>query len=213
MGPRARLTRLLALYTRKKKWCLPDRPNLVMASLGAVERDKPGGIVPASVFFHGTNGISVNSRTRIRDQERALIATDLRRVLREKARHGERTCFRQMSPKRTARLRQVLETGTYSHRRDFCSRLRSVLLVTSSLGARKTRPVSHREVSLHVASACRGRFPHYRSALIMFFVLCATEVPLSLGKTAGGHTVSWVGFELSHRTHELGISCRRAECS
>ena len=53
--------------------------------------------------------------------------------------------------------------------------------------------------------------PDYRAALVSFFVLCSTAgVPLSWGKTAGGDTVTWVGFELLHSTYHLGISARRA---
>ena len=47
-------------------------------------------------------------------------------------------------------------------------------------------------------------------ALISFFVLCATAgIPLSWEKTAGGDAVTWVGFELLHRTYHLGISERQ----
>ena len=54
--------------------------------------------------------------------------------------------------------------------------------------------------------------PCYRSALMVFFVLCAVSgVPLSWHKTAGGDEVTWVGFELLHRSHSLGISQRRAQ--
>ena len=43
-------------------------------------------------------------------------------------------------------------------------------------------------------------------------LLCsACGVPLSWNKTAGGEAVVWVGFELLHSTHHLGISQRRAE--
>ena len=63
-------------------------PNLVVASLGAKWKDKPNGTVTARVLFDGTHGISVNKRTRIRDQERAPIAADLKRSMREKAREG-----------------------------------------------------------------------------------------------------------------------------
>ena len=53
---------------------------------------------------------------------------------------------------------------------------------------------------------------HYRFALFAFFPLCNTcGVPLSWNKTAGGETDVWVGFELLHSTHHLGISQRRAE--
>ena len=52
----------------------------------------------------------------------------------------------------------------------------------------------------------------YRTALFAFFVLCSTVgVTLSWAKTAGGDTVSWVGFELLHQSRHLGISQRRAE--
>ena len=54
---------------------------------------------------------------------------------------------------------------------------------------------------------------HYRFALVAFFLICSTcGVPLSWDKTAGGKTIVWVGFELLHSTHHLGISQRRAEC-
>ena len=53
---------------------------------------------------------------------------------------------------------------------------------------------------------------NYRTALFHFFTLCATaNVPLSWSKTAGGDVVSWVGFELLHRTRMLGITQRRAD--
>ena len=46
---------------------------------------------------------------------------------------------------------------------------------------------------------------------MVFFILCAVAgVPLSWHKTAGGDTVSWIGFELLHTSRRLGISERRA---
>ena len=66
-------------------------PNLVVASLGAIRKDKPGRVVSARVCFDGTHGISVNTRTRIRDQERAPIAADLKRAMREKSEQEEKT--------------------------------------------------------------------------------------------------------------------------
>ena len=54
--------------------------------------------------------------------------------------------------------------------------------------------------------------PEYRAAIICFFVLCSVlGVPLSWRKTAGGDTVSWVGFELLHRSYKIGLSERRAQ--
>ena len=54
---------------------------------------------------------------------------------------------------------------------------------------------------------------HNPLAFMVFFILCSTVgVPLSWHKkTGGGDTVVWVGFELLHRTRQLGISQRRAE--
>ena len=66
-------------------------PNLVIASLGANREDKPNGEISARVFFDGTNGLQVNTRTRLRDQERSPIAADLKRAMREKATLGVRT--------------------------------------------------------------------------------------------------------------------------
>ena len=66
-------------------------PNLVVASLGAQRKQKPGGKITARVLFDGTHGLSVNTRTRLRDQERGPIAADLKRSMREKARYGELT--------------------------------------------------------------------------------------------------------------------------
>ena len=40
--------------------------DLVIASLGAQRKEKPGGVVTARVLFDGTHGLCVNSRTRLR---------------------------------------------------------------------------------------------------------------------------------------------------
>ena len=66
-------------------------PHLVIASLGANRKDKPNGEISARVLFDGINGLQVNTRTRLRDQERAPIAADLKRAMHEKATLGVRT--------------------------------------------------------------------------------------------------------------------------
>ena len=43
-------------------------------------------MITARILFDGTNGVSINSRTRIRDQETAPSAADHKRSMREKAR-------------------------------------------------------------------------------------------------------------------------------
>ena len=62
-----------------------------MASLGANRKEKPYGEISARVLFDGTHGLSVNRRTRARDQERAPFASDLKRAVREKSKLGELT--------------------------------------------------------------------------------------------------------------------------
>ena len=65
--------------------------HLVVPSLGAQRKDKPGGLVSARVLFDGPNGIPVNRRIRLRDQERAPVASHLKRCIREKALRKEQT--------------------------------------------------------------------------------------------------------------------------
>ena len=65
--------------------------TLVVASLGAIRKDKPDGQYTARVLFDGTHGLEVNTRTRIRDQERAPISADLKRSMRAKAAKGDAT--------------------------------------------------------------------------------------------------------------------------
>ena len=134
VGPGSRMPRCPKLYTKKKKWQIPEQreqvdvdevlatqgvwnknystlssfraeveevlrdqagrgqvlimpevearnrfPTLVVASLGAQRKDKPGGIVSTRVLFDGTNGNFVSTSTHLRDQERAPVAPDLKR--------------------------------------------------------------------------------------------------------------------------------------
>ena len=48
----------------------------MVASVGALKKNKPNRVVAVRVLVEGTNGILVNTRTRIRDQERAVVASD-----------------------------------------------------------------------------------------------------------------------------------------
>ena len=57
-------------------------PGLTVASFGAQRKAKPGGEVTARILFDGTHGIDVTTRIRLRDQERAPIAADVKRFLR-----------------------------------------------------------------------------------------------------------------------------------
>ena len=60
-------------------------PGLTVASPGAQRKEKSRGDVTARIPFDGTHGIDVKTRIRIRDQESAPIAADVKRFLREKS--------------------------------------------------------------------------------------------------------------------------------
>ena len=70
-------------------------PRLVIASLGANRKDRPNGEVAARVLHDGTDGLSVNTKTRLWDQERSPISSDIKRAMRSQ----------RMSRRRTARSR------------------------------------------------------------------------------------------------------------
>ena len=161
-------------------------PNLVVASL-----DEPGGIISAGVLF---------TEREYDIRRRAPVASDLRRIMREKDRVGERTfslaadvaeAHRQV-PVDPRLLGCQVETGGdvfINHCRDVRSRLRGTV-------------TGHELQHQWTIVTSRASGPRYRAALISFFVLCSTAGFLL--KTAGGDEVTWVGFELRHKTYQLG---------
>ena len=207
-------------------------PNLVVASMGAIRKDNPDCTVSARVLFDGTNGVEVNKRTRIRDQERAPIAADLKRVMREKARVGERTFALSADVKEAHRQVPVApcdwhllgcqvqpggsvyvnKVGTFG----VASASYWWSRVATAVGRLSQYCAGHSARTWHMLVAddfhLEAGGAEYRSELIVFFVLCAVSgVPLSWNKTAGGDVVAWVGFELLHRSHKVGLTLRRAE--
>ena len=191
-------------------------PDLVVASLGAQRKQKPGGKVTARVLFDGTHGLCVNSKTRLRDQERAPIAADLKRSMREKSRIGELTFA--LSADVTEAHRQVPihpddwhllgcqvspggdvfvnTVGTFG--------IASASYYWSRVAAAVGRLVqylsAYTSTSWHMLVAddylLESGGPEYRIGLLLFFVLCAVVgVPLSWHKTCG--ETLWSGSVLS----------------
>ena len=208
-----------------------QHPDLVVAALGVNKKEKPNGVVSAWVLFDGSNGIAVYRRTRIRDQERAPVAADPKRVMREKARLGEKTfaltadvagAHRQIPihPRDWHLFGCQVEVGgdVYINKVGtfgvasasyYWSRAASALGRLTQYITGRTANTWHQLVADDFHLEASG--PEYRAALISFFVLCAKAgVPLSWEKTAGGDKVTWVGFELLHDTYHLGMSERRA---
>ena len=200
-------------------------PNLVIASLGEQRKEKPGGKITARVSFDGTRGLCVNSRTRLRDQERAPIAADLRRAMREKAKIDELTFA--LTADITEAHRQVpihpdnwhlLGCQVVPGGEEFVNTVGTFGIasasyywsrVASAVGRLLQYLTGYSSTSWHMLVdddyllECGG--PEYRCGLL-FFVLCASVgVPLSWHKTCGGDTLVWVGFELMLRSRRTRI--------
>ena len=206
-------------------------PNLVVASLGAQKKEKPGGVVSARVLFDGTNGNFVNTSTHLRDQERAPVAADLKRLMREKAKTGEVTFGLTADVKEAHRQVPI-------HPDDWhllgCQLDRGGEVFVNTVG---TFGVSSASYYWSRVSAAVGRLTqylisqyattwimlladdyhvevggkHFRPALLVFFLLCeVVGCPLSWNKTNGGTVTNWVGFELLLKEHALGLTERRA---
>ena len=203
--------------------------DLVVASLGAIRKDKPGGVVTARVLFDGTNGIYVNRRTRIRDQERSPIEGDLKCLMREKSQRGritfaftadEAEAHRQVpiDPRDWHMLGCQVEPGgaVYVHTVGTFGVASASYYWSRVAGAidRVTQYCSGSKADTwHVLVAddfhLEAGGPEYRPVLLAFFVVCVIAgVPLSWPKTAGGDVVSWVGLEPLHSSCLLGISER-----
>ena len=206
-------------------------PELVVASLGAMRKEKPGGVVTARILFDGTHGVSVKTRTRTRDQERGPIASDVKRLLREKANMEEPTfaltadimeahCQVPIDPKDWHYLGCQVKPGSDVHVHTvgtfgISSASYYWSRVATAVGRLALYLAGHDAHTWHLLMAddfqLNAGGVAYRAALVVFFVLCAVAgVSLSWHKTAGGDTVAWIGLELLHRSHQLGISERRA---
>ena len=144
-------------------------PGLVIASLGANKKEKSDGTPTARVLHDGSNGIPVNRRTRVRDQERCPMASDLKRGMREKARRGEETFALTADVKEAHRQIPVarrdwrllgcrVRPGTfclYKQGRYFWDLIGFILLVTDWIGDRKACTISSRFICGHMDHAGR----------------------------------------------------------
>ena len=144
--------------------------------------------------------------------------------MHEKSKTGQknirplRRCLRSAPPSSHRRVRLVSlgvpsPTQLNSLRKqgwNFRGRIRQLSLVSGSVGAGRLAQylVGHASHTWHFLLEASG--PCYRAALVVFFLLCSSlNVPLSWNMTAGGDTVTWVGFELLLHSHQLGISLGR----
>ena len=132
-------------------------------------KEKPGGVITARVLFDGSNGIYVTRRTRIRDEERSPIASDIKRLMREKSQLNQRSFS--LTAHVSEAHRQVPIHPSDWHMlgcrirngqpiREYCRHVRGgigiILLVACCLSHREDCTVLHRDTSDYVASPCRG---------------------------------------------------------
>ena len=188
-------------------------PDLVVASLGAQRKDKHGRAVSARVLFDGTHGITVNTRTRTRDQEKGSIAADLKRVMREKSRVGVPTFTLTADVSEAHRQISQSQNGTGISSFDVASASYYWSLVASAISrlaqylAGSSAGTWHKLVAddYHLDAGVAN----YRTVLFHFFTLCATANYLCHGARLQG--VMWFrGWGLNSFT-ELECSESRKE--
>ena len=183
-----------------------------MASLEANRKDKPNREVSAGVPFDGTHGLSVNRRTQIRDQERAPVASDLKRALREKSKLGELT-FVLSADVSKAHQQVPIHPQDWHYLGCQVNEGSDVFIQTvGTFGVSSASYVGpglrdqleglqylagdlyttwHVLVADDVLLDCRGQ--RYRMGLIIFFVLCLTcGAPLSWGEKQP-EVIVWCG--------------------
>ena len=202
--------------------------NLVGASLGVIRKVQFLGVVSVRVLSDGAHEITVNTRTGIRDQERAPTAFDLKRSMREKAYMDVRTFA--LTADVSEAHQQVPFAKEDWHLLGW--QAQPVLLFTFTRSAQSgwhRRPIGRQSQyfagdsahtwhmlvadDYHLDAGRGGRRGGNLSkrTSLSFFILCETcEVPLAWNKTAGGETVTWVGFELLHRSRQLGIITKQS---
>ena len=290
--PGARLPRLPAIYSAKKKWRLPGQedptdylesikepgaewrknystlgplleevekvmndqhargqvlkltedkaraqfPGLVIASMGAQRKEKPGGVITARVLFDGSNGIYVNWRTRIRDQERSPIASDIKRLMREKSQLNQRSfsltadvseAHRQVPihpddwhmlgcrvrPEGAIYVNTVGTFGVASASY-YWSR------VAGAIGRIAQYCTGTQAITWHLLVAddyhLEASGSEYRAALMVFFVVCDTVgIPLSWHKTSH-HRFAWGVIPDSSKVRDalrINVSFQWERCS
>ena len=171
-------------------------PGLVVASLGAQRKEKPGGEVTARVLFDGTNGIFFK-RTKVRDQERSPIAADVKRAMRERAALvNARTDGRRVrsAPANPHSPKVIGDTwGAGSKPEELPSVLHPPHLLVpcgTALGRLSQCMVGQFATTWHLLVADDFHLEAGENAIDRYSLLSSRAgVPLSWGKTAGGDVI------------------------
>ena len=159
-------------------------PNLVVASLGAIKNDKPGGIVSSRVLFTGRTA----SRSTSIVASGTKNALQLKHVMREKPRQGKETIA--LTADVSEANRQIPIDPRDWHLLG-CQVQAGGDVNVNTFGTFGVASASYYLLSAQPLNADRVLRPlRHRGG------------PSSLG-SAGGDTVSWVDFEFLQRTRHL----------
>ena len=146
-------------------------------AVGAVLKEKLGGVLPARVLFDGTNGLTSN--------QRPGTGADCSRV----------------------RESQAGRTNVCPDA-DVSEAHRQVLVHSCDWYSLRCQVQSASDVLMEAVEDIRSDI-----GLLLLVSSCSRvgTISLSWSRTAGGDTIVWVGFELLHRSHQLGLPQRRTE--
>ena len=205
--------------------------SLVVASLGAVRKENSQGEVSARVVYDATHGVRVNSLIRMRDQDRAPTAPDLKTALREQHEGGGRSfgitsdvseahrlvlldprdyhfvgC--QLNPRGDVLINKVMPFGlvpaAYRWSRVGGSVGRLIQYIVRDRAQLWLKLVADDYDIQITTSSGSGHSGLSSSFLVFFLVMTVLRIPLSWHKTRGGYVYPWVGFEFHLESWGLG---------
>ena len=212
--------------------------SLVVASLGAVRKENSQGEVSTRVVYDATHGVRVNSLIRMRDQDRAPTAPDLKTALREQHEGGGRSfgitsdvseahrlvlldprdyhfvgC--QLNPRGDVLINKVMPFGlvpaAYRWSRVGGSVGRLIQYIVRDRAQLWLKLVADDYDIQITTSSGSGHSGLSSSFLVFFLVMTVLRIPLSWHKTRGGYVYPWVGFEFHLESWGLGLSEKRAD--
>ena len=191
--------------------------KLVVASLGAMVKSgaKDTGDLKIRLLFDGTHGVPENRNIRVRDQDRAPAAPDLKRVLRQLANQaGPKFGFKvdvtdahRLIPVKPCDWRMLAcrsEKGKNVYVNASAAYWWSRAATAAVRGA-------HYVLGPDLASWLLLVADDFSVVLTILTFLRVMGFPLSWKKLAGGETLVWVGYELVLKNSSLGFSESRAQ--
>ena len=206
-------------------------PNLTVASLGAIEKiADPQRAEDIRLLMDGTYGVGINTRIKVRDQDRCPTASDVKRIQRAQA-QGTPPLGLALDVKEAHRLPPVhandwqyqacrasedgpvyiYKFGVFGFASSpyWWSRLGGALLRAVHLTASPRAMLWILMMADDIMVESTGE---QREAAIVWVIvmLCICGVPFSWHKIQGGTEIKWIGYHLLLTSAQLGITDSRA---